>query len=201
MSNLTGMQPGSKKALDSVKLRSKSSKSVAELEMLIESLKRVIEKQKSENDVLKKQIESVDKHQDKLKSEKQLRQKIESLEFELHSYEMRDVNMDEKEKTVRKLIEANRQLREDLKKEADRYGLLEGKYKDILMKYNMLAKENAKNSEMLFNMNTGGNVHNYDRYLDRDDDKKRSSFAVRDKSNSKKKTGDYQYDQNFEEAF
>ena len=78
---------------------------------------------------------------------------------------MRDVNLDEKEKTVKKLIEANRQLREDLKKEADRYGLLEGKYKDILVKYNILAKENAKNAEMLFSMNTGGNIHNYDKYL------------------------------------
>lgn len=46
LSNLTGVQPGtgSKKAQDTVKLRSKSSKSVAELEMLVESLKRVIEK-------------------------------------------------------------------------------------------------------------------------------------------------------------
>lgn len=48
---LTNANPmASKKAQDTVKLRSKSSKSVAELEMLAESLKRVIEKQKSEND-------------------------------------------------------------------------------------------------------------------------------------------------------
>lgn len=41
--------------------------------MLVESLKRVIEKQRSENESLKKYIDAVDKHQDKLKSEKQLR--------------------------------------------------------------------------------------------------------------------------------
>ena len=35
---------------DTVKLKSKSTKSVAELEMLVESLKRVIEKMKAEND-------------------------------------------------------------------------------------------------------------------------------------------------------
>jgi hypothetical protein len=52
---LGGLQPGqSKKEQDTVKLRSKSSKSIGELEMLIESLKRVIEKQKSENDSLKR---------------------------------------------------------------------------------------------------------------------------------------------------
>lgn len=172
LSNLTGVQPGSsKRAQDTVKLRSKSSKSVAELEMLVESLKRVIEKQKAESEALKKQLEGVDKHQDKLKSEKQLRQKIEALEQEVHSYEMKEVNLDEKEKTVRKLIEVNRQLREDLKREADRYSLLENKYKEVLVKYNLLAKENAKNAEMLFNLQTGGNVHNYDTYLERDDDK------------------------------
>ena len=74
----------------------------------------------------------------------------------MHSYEMKDVNMDEKERTIRKLIEANRQLREDLRRETERYGLIESKYKDLLVKYNVLAKENAKNAEMLFSMNTGG---------------------------------------------
>lgn len=165
LSNLTGVQPGSKKHQDTVKLRSKSSKSIGELEMLVESLKRVIEKQKSENEALKKQIDSFEKHSEKLKSEKQLRQKIESLTQEVHSYEMKDVNMDEKEKTVRKLVEVNRMLRQDLAKEADRYKLLEDKHKELLVKYNVLAKENARNAEMLFNMNTGGNIGNYDRFL------------------------------------
>ena len=43
---LLGIGPQTKKDAsgDSVKLKSKSSKSVAELEMLVESLKRVIEK-------------------------------------------------------------------------------------------------------------------------------------------------------------
>ena len=80
---------------------------------------------------------------------------------------MKDVNMDEKERTIRKLIEANRQLREDLRRETERYGLIESKYKDLLVKYNVLAKENAKNAEMLFSMNTGGQIKNYDNYLER----------------------------------
>jgi|LauGreDrversion4_2_1035121.scaffolds.fasta_scaffold07575_2 hypothetical protein len=55
---LLGVGPGSRGKDESSenKLRSKSSKSVVELEMLIESLKRVIEKQKTESDALKKQI-------------------------------------------------------------------------------------------------------------------------------------------------
>ena len=57
MAALTGNASQTKKNQDSVKLRSKSSKSVGELEMLIESLKRVIEKQKVENEQLKKQME------------------------------------------------------------------------------------------------------------------------------------------------
>ena len=57
MAALTGTASQTKKNQDSVKLRSKSSKSGGELEMLIESLKRVIEKQKVENEQLKRQME------------------------------------------------------------------------------------------------------------------------------------------------
>ena len=105
---LTGTAGPSKKTQDSVKLRSKSTKTVGELEMLVESLKRVIEKQKVENEQLKQQMEVQERHREKLKSEKQLKQKIESLEQEVHAHEMRDVHMDEKERTIKKLIEANR---------------------------------------------------------------------------------------------
>ena len=81
--------------------------------------------------------------------------------------------MDEKDKTVKKLIEANRQLREDMRKEVDRYSLLENKYKDLLVKYNMLAKENAKNAELLFSMNTGASKQNYERLLSGKEEVKR----------------------------
>jgi uncharacterized protein YlxW (UPF0749 family) len=73
---------------------------VAELELLVESLKRVIEKQKTEADALRKQVEVQEQRTDKLKSEKQLRQRIETLEQELHAYEMKDVNVDEKDRTI-----------------------------------------------------------------------------------------------------
>lgn len=85
---------------------------------------------------------------------------------------MKDVNLSEKDKTIKKLIEANRELREDLHRETDRYTLLENKYKDILVKYNVLAKENSKNAELLFSMNTGANINNYQNYLYNDQSKK-----------------------------
>lgn len=46
-----------KQPSDSVKLRAQTSKTAQELEIVIESLKRVIEKQKVDNDNLKKQNE------------------------------------------------------------------------------------------------------------------------------------------------
>ena len=141
--------PTTKAEGDTVKLRSRGSKTVGELEMLVESLKRVIEKQKAENEALRKQAAAAESQQEKLKSEKQMRQKIEHLETEVHHYEMKDVNLAERDKTSKKLLEANRQLRDDLRKEVERYQALEGKYKDLLVKYNVLAKENAKNAEWL----------------------------------------------------
>jgi cell division protein FtsB len=91
---------GKREDKDTVRLKQKATKSVAELELLVESLKRVIEKQKTEADALKKQVEVQEQRTDKLKSEKQLRQRIETLEQELHAYEMKDVNVDEKDRTI-----------------------------------------------------------------------------------------------------
>lgn len=113
---------------ESVKLKGKPTKSVAELELLVESLKRVIEKQKTESDALKRELTTLQSRGDKLVSEKQLRQRIEALEQELHSYEMKDVNVGEKDKTIKKLVSANREMRDDLEREVERYRILEVKY-------------------------------------------------------------------------
>lgn len=60
------------------------------------------------------------------------------------------MNLEEKDKNVKKLLEANKDLREKLSNEVERYRLLEGKYKDLLVKYNVIAKEHAKLGETLF---------------------------------------------------
>ena len=69
---------------------------------------------------------------------------------------MKDVNIDSKDKNIKKLIEANKDLRDKLIAEVERYNLLESKYKDVLIKYNVMCKENDKNFKTLFHMSTGG---------------------------------------------
>lgn len=78
-------------------------------------------------------------------NEPALRQKIEMLERVVHSYEMADVKTGEKDVTIKKLIFANKTLREDLQQEIERFNLLQNKYKELLIKYNISQKENTKN--------------------------------------------------------
>ena len=85
----------------------------------------------------------------------QLKRKVEHLESALHSAEMKEVNMDEQERTMKKLIFANKQLREDLSREIERYNLLEDKFRGLLVKYNLAQKQNEKNEKLVFSMNTG----------------------------------------------
>ena len=99
-------------------------------------------------------------------NEPALRRRIEELEQALHSQQMKEVNNDEQEQTIKKLIFSNRQLREDMTREIERYNLLEGKFKDLLIKYNLLTKENNKNKSVLFTMQTGAKLPKYDNFLD-----------------------------------
>ena len=47
-------------------------------------------------------------------------------------------------------------MKEELEREMERYTILEGKHKDLLVKFNVLAKENARYTELLFTNTTGG---------------------------------------------
>lgn len=47
------------------------------------------------------------------------------------------MNIEEQERTMKKLIFANKQLREDLSREIERYNLLEDKFRDLLVKFNL----------------------------------------------------------------
>jgi len=69
---------------------------------------------------------------------------------------------------MKKLIFANKQLREDLSREIERYNLLEDKFRDLLVKYNLTAKENEKNQKLVFTMGTGANLPRYDNFLDQE---------------------------------
>jgi len=98
-----------------------------------------------------------------------LRDTVESLEQALHSAEMKEVNLDEQERTMKKLIFANKQLREDLSQEIERYNLLEEKFRDLLVKFNLVNKQNEKNQQLVFTMGTGANLPRYDNFLDEGD--------------------------------
>ena len=153
-----------KKKKETVKFKAKE-KSTAELEVLVQSLTRVVDKLKVENEALKKETSKTAGQKDKVAGEKALRQKINNLEQHIHSLEMREVNLDEREGTIKKLIQANKQLREDLTREVDRYIVLEDKYKEVLMMYESVSKSNKKNEELVFGMTTGGNMSRYEGFL------------------------------------
>jgi len=91
----------------------------------------------------------------------------------LHSYEMKDVNLGEKDRTIRKLIEANRTLKDELDREMERFTLMENKYKELLVKFNVAAKENAKYAELLFANTTGSKLGNFESYLAKDSSNQR----------------------------
>lgn len=162
-----------KNASDNVKMKYSKGKNSSDLEMVVESLKRVVEKLKIENDHLKKENSKFAGQSGKANLEKDLRRKISNLETVVGSHEMKEINLDEKQRTIKKLIDANKQLREDMNKEQDRYYLLENKYKDTLIKFNISDQENAKNEELIFSMQTGSNVNRYKGFLQNNEDKYR----------------------------
>lgn len=147
-------------------MRNKSSKSVAELELVIETLRRVSDKQKVEIDALRKANDSLEKKMSKTSNDAELKVKIGQLERVIHSYEMRDVNVGEQDTTIKKLIFANKQLREDLQREIERYSLLESKYRDLLVKFNIVSREKESNQEYIFSMQTGAHMAKFNKFLD-----------------------------------
>ena len=133
---------------------------------MVEQLKRVVEKQKAENIALSTANAKLEALCAKGSNEPALRQKIEMLERTIHVYEMADVKTGEKDTTIKKLVFANKTLREDLETEIERFNLLQSKYKELLIKYNIASKENSKNQRSLFSMTTGAQMQKYENFLD-----------------------------------
>lgn len=155
---------GKTKKKETVRLRPQA-KTTAELEMLVESLKRVVEKLKIENEALKKENSKTAGQNDKVASEKALRQKIHNLEQHVHSLEMKEINLEERDGTIKKLIMANKQLREDIQRETDRYILLEGRHREAVLKLENATKSNKKNEELMFGLATGGSMSRFQGFL------------------------------------
>lgn len=90
-----GKSESLKKRKETNKFRKRPMQNVAELELLVDSLKRVIEKLKTENEYLKKENAKYSGVGEKQNVEKSLRTKISNLETVIQSHEMKDVNLDE----------------------------------------------------------------------------------------------------------
>ncbi len=132
----------------------------------MEQLKRVVEKQRIQIAELEKESKGQKETLKKRSEEPAMRKEIEKLERVVQSYENADRRSNEQQGTINKLLFANKTLREDLQQEIDRYTLLQEKYKEILIKYNVLKKENERNEKNLFAMGTGATLKKHEQFLD-----------------------------------
>lgn len=144
-----------------------SKRSAAELEKVIEGMKRVINTQKAELEQLKKKQSKFDKSKtnDKISTNKLLKDEIDNLENELKTIEQKDREIAELQIRNDKIVESNRALNNDVKNEQKRYEFLESKYKELLVKYNVTFKDLEKKQDSLFSLSTGANRATYQEYL------------------------------------
>ena len=142
-----------------------SKRSAAELEKVIEGLKRIITNQKSELESVRKKESKFKAVQDKIPSNKQMKDEINSLENELRTLGDKNAKIEELEYKSQKLTEVNKSLLNDVLNEQKRYEFLESKYKELLIKYNIASKDLEKKEESLFSMSTGANRATYQEYL------------------------------------
>lgn len=84
-----------KKSGDTVKVKPKKHKTAQELELVVESLRRVIEKQLVEIDLLKRQNEKYATVVSKKSNEPALLNKISALEQELDAYLKQETNQED----------------------------------------------------------------------------------------------------------
>jgi hypothetical protein len=78
---------------------------------------------------------------------------------------MKDVNLDEHQKMIKSLTMANKQLVEDLKREAARYKMLEQKFRDAHLKATAYGESAQYNERLVFGMTTGSNFGNYKDFI------------------------------------
>ena len=142
-----------------------SKRSAGELEKVIEGLKRIITNQKSELESLRGKESKFKVVQDKIPTNKQMKDEINSLENELRTLGDKNAKIEELEYKAFKLTEANKSLSNDVYNEQKRYEFLESKYRELLIKYNIASKDLEKKEESLFSMSTGANRATYQEYL------------------------------------
>jgi hypothetical protein len=77
-----------------------------------------------------------------------------------------------------------------LAQEIERFNLLQAKFRDLLIKYNIASKENVKNQKSLFEVTTGAHMHKYENFLDEDGEFHKKSMATEDPGDAAEMYGD-----------
>ena len=131
----------------------------------LDSVEYGINTQKSELENLKKKESRYKAAQEKVSTNKLLKDEISTLENELKAFEVKDKKVEDLEIKSQKLSEANKLLVNDIRNEQKRYEFLEAKYKELLIKYNITSKDLEKKQDSLFTMSTGANKGTYQDYL------------------------------------
>ena len=142
----------------------KSKKGESDLEQQVDLLKRIIEKQRAQLDVLEKENAKIHAIQQKKENKKNVR----ADEAQLNSDTQYEIN--KLQKIMKDLTGANEELREQLKREHDRYKVLEARYSECIYKLSNVTMENQKNQELAFGLSTGTNFNKYQGYLGDDRD-------------------------------
>jgi len=118
--------------------------------MVVESLKRVIEKQMVEMEGHKRQITRLETVASKKSNEPALLNKISGLEKELNFHLNKETIDENKDLMIRKLTQQNKLLREDFEREIKRFALLEEKYTKLLVDHRTTMKSTEKDRTMIF---------------------------------------------------
>ncbi len=80
------------------------------------------------------------------------------------SYEMQEVNVDEKDVTIKKLVFANKTLCADLQREIDRFTLFERKFSTVLMKVNIEHRD-LESNRAIFTLRMGAKMERFSDFL------------------------------------
>jgi Ca2+-binding EF-hand superfamily protein/chromosome segregation ATPase len=119
-------------------------KSTRELESVIGALKSVIERLTKENEVLKRNTKTTANYQEKLKAEKELKDRIENLQVEISELRSREsINRDLQVK-LKKVTEANESLRQDVDREMKLLEEADDKYRALLIQQDIMLKDNER---------------------------------------------------------
>eukprot|EP00743_Colponemidia_sp_Colp-15_P008540 GILK01009293.1.p1 GENE.GILK01009293.1~~GILK01009293.1.p1 ORF type:complete len:1971 (-),score=574.63 GILK01009293.1:67-5757(-) len=91
-----------------------------DLELVVDGLKRLVEKLKTDNEMLRANNSNNQKYMEKVKTEKLLKKRIDELEIELNRFQTKEKAFADYESKLKRFEESNQHLKRELDKETDR---------------------------------------------------------------------------------